>query len=312
MNTLKKRLISLSLLTCIGFTSVAGCSSKSSSSSEKNYSAESGSSDSSVSEDNISDVPIEAITNEDGHPVIWPVQSGEVGDGGVSADNGMDLSGMDPEDVDTSPEPEIEYVTVVNENGEPVTESVPVTNASGEAVTEAGGQPVTEFVPVTSAVSKENTQSDYKSKSEGRYILWMDISKDEDFIFNDQFIKLKFKIKENIPEGDYPISIVTDLSSIKGKSVDPDRIVNGVIKVGGSTPQAVDYSSDGFVVYGDVVGAKPGDTIDYYINCKNNPGLAAVLMWVYFDSNAMECQSIKSAGQFAEIDDHPETGKSSN
>ncbi len=292
-------------------TSVVGCGSKESSSSEKGYSAESSSSD---EDQETTDKPIdiEAITNESGNPIKLPVQSGEAGSGGVTAENGMNLSGLDPEDVNTSPEPEIETVTVVNENGEPVTESVPVTNANGEAVTEAGGQPVTEFVPVTSVVAKGNQTSDYQSNSEGRYVLWMDISKDENFVFNDQFIKVQFKIKDDAPDGNYPISIVTDLSSIKGVSIDPDKIVNGTIKVGGSTPAEKDYSNNGFVVYGDTIGAKAGDTVDFYINCKNNPGLAAVLLWFYYDSNALECKSVKSAGEFAEIDGHPETGKSSS
>ncbi|NLT09631.1 MAG: hypothetical protein GXY08_09030 [Ruminococcus sp.] len=311
MNTLKKRLIALSLFTCVAMSSVVGCGSNSSSSSEKNYSADSSSSDESVTEEKAA-IDIEAITNASGNPIKLPVQSGEAGNGGVTAENGMNLSGLDPEDVNTSPEPDIETVTVVNENGEPVTESVPVTNANGEAVTEAGGQPVTEFVPVTSVIAKEITNPDYKSNSEGRYVLWMDISKDENFVFNDQFIKVQFKIKEDTPDGNYPISIVTDLSSIKGVSIDPDKIVNGTIKVGGTAPAAKDHSNEGFVVYGDTIGAKAGDTVDFYINCKNNPGLAAVLLWFYYDSNAMECKSVKSAGEFAEIDGHPETGKSEN
>ena len=128
-----------------------------------------------------------------------PIQSGSINGGNVTADNGMNLNGPDPESVDSSPEPATESVTVVDENGEPVTESVEVTNASGETVTEANGQPVTEFVPVTSISKADNTSvENYTSNTQGQYILWVDISKDENFFFNDQFIKVTFKIKDNI------------------------------------------------------------------------------------------------------------------
>jgi hypothetical protein len=314
MNTLKKRLISLALLTCFAFTSAVGCSSNDSSNSEKGYTSGSDVQNGTAAANNASpadDVTIAAITNEEGNPIIMPIQSGSINGGNVTADNGMNLNGPDPESVDSSPEPATESVTVVDENGEPVTESVEVTNASGETVTEANGQPVTEFVPVTSISKADNTSvENYTSNTQGQYILWVDISKDENFFFNDQFIKVTFKIKDNIPEGDYPITLVTDFSSISGVSIEPDKVVNGTIRVGGSKIAAADVSSEsGFVVYGDNVNAKPGEEVEFYINCKNNPGLAAILMWFYYDSNAMDFVDLESVGEFGDIAANPSTGK---
>ena len=331
MNTLKRRLIALALLTCFAFASVTGCSSKSSSSSsEKNYSTDdsTGESDKNVEDNNNNDndstqsqnnaneekeeVSIEAITNEKGNPIIFPVQSGSLGNGGVSSEGGMSLDGPDPSSIDTSPKTSGGVKEVVDDNGQTVTEAVPVTNAQGEAVTEAGGQPVTEYVPVTSIAAAPDV-SDYKSNSQGQYVLWVDISKNKNFVFNNEFIDVQFKIKDNIPDGDYPISIVTDFSSIDGVTIDPDKIINGTITVGSGTVQKVDVSSEsGFVVYGDNVSCKQGDTIHFHINAKDNPGLAAILLWFYYDSNAMTVENVDSTGEFAKVSARPSTGTGQN
>ena len=77
-------------------------------------------------------------------------------------------------------------------------------------------------------------------------------------------------------------------------------MLNGTIKVGGTIdPQ--DIKSDGITVYADNISAKAGDTIDYYLNLKNNPGLAAILVWFYYDKNAMEVLSVEPAGEFLEV-----------
>lgn len=41
---------------------------------------------------------------------------------------------------------------------------------------------------------------------------------------------------------------------------------------------------------------------------KNNPGLAAVLMWFYYDSNAIEIEDVTAAGEF-ETFARPQTGE---
>ncbi|MCM1006815.1 MAG: hypothetical protein NC485_02610 [Ruminococcus flavefaciens] len=297
MNTLKKRLISLALLCCFALASVTGCSDKNSSkSSESDHiSANDGNTDSTNGGNNINDLPIEIVTKENGDLLAFPFQSNDVPNSNISNENGMNLSGPDSSSIDVSPQAPTESVTVVNEAGEPVTE--------------ANGQPVTEFVTVPTESSSENATSNYKSQTNGRYILWVDISKDENYVFNDEFVKVTMKIKEDIPDGDYPISFATDLSTIAGVHVDPDKIYTGTVRVGDGEIQAQDVSSEtGFVVYGDNISCKQGDTVDFYINMKNNPGLAAVLMWFYYDSNAIEIEDVCSAGEF-ETFAYPQTGE---
>lgn len=299
MNTLKKRLISIALLCCFAMASVTGCSDKNSSNKNSDSISENNSSDS----DNAEDLSIEIITNAKGDTVAFPFQSDSIRNNQISNGNNMDILGGDPDSIDVSPQ-------VSQDSSEPATESVTVVNEDGEPVTEADGQPVTEYVTVPASSSEGTTVSDYKSLTDGRYVLWVDISKDENYYFNDEFIKVTMKIKENIPNGDYPISLVTDFSTIKGVSIDPDKVIQGTVRVGsGSVISAQDVSSeDAFIVYGDNVSCKQGDTIDYYINMKNNPGLAAVLMWFYYDSNAIEIESVTAAGEFRTFA-RPQTGE---
>ena len=149
--------------------------------------------------------------------------------------------------------------------------------------------------------SKSESGSDYVSKTDSKYCLWIDISKDSDYKFNGEFIEVYFKLKKDIPEKDYAVRFKTDFSSIEGASLTPDKIVQGNIRVGGSI-EAQDVSSEsGFVAYGDNVSAKAGDEVVYRINLKNNPGMAAMLVWIYYDSNAMEVEDVIPAGEFADI-----------
>ncbi len=305
MNTLKKRLISLALLCCFALASVTGCSDKNSSknSESDHISVNDGDTDSSNGNggEMINDTPIEIITNNNGNPIAFPFQSEDVQNGQISNENGMNLAGPDSSSIDVSPS--------IDTSSQTPTESVTVVDEDGEPVTEANGQPVTEYVTVPAESTSENAASDYKSKTNGRYVLWVDISKDENYVFNDEFVKVTMKIKDNIPDGDYPISLVTDLSTIAGVSVDPDKIFAGTVRVGGGEIQAQDFSSEtGFVVYGDNISCKQGDTVDFYINMKNNPGLAAVLMWFYYDSNAIEIEDVTAAGEF-ETFARPQTGE---
>lgn len=140
------------------------------------------------------------------------------------------------------------------------------------------------------------------SLNDSRYFFWLDLSKDKNFVFNDQFIKVTFKIKEDAPDNDYTIKLKPDLSDIGGVSIYPDKVIDGTVRVGGESIDPADVSAEeGLTVYGDNVACKQGDTIDYYINIKNNNGLAAALVWFYFDSNAMEFESAEETGEFADM-----------
>ncbi len=294
MSNFRKKAIALASVACVALTSFASCMDSKSSSSNAGSKADSNVSENATDADGNTvananngngssgngssggDVDFENIVNDQGQVVVTPFQSGSSDDFGIPAPE-VDLDSDDP---------------VAKE---PATEIVEVTEANGEKATDSAGNVVTQIVTKPADSSADN----YKSKTESKYCFWIDISKDSDYVFNDQFIKVTFNLKDNIPDRDYPVRFNPDLSSVAGKSITPDKVVQGTIRVGGDIAAQNVSSESGFVVYGDNVSAKAGDTVDYYLNIKNNPGLAGILVWVYYDANAMDVESIRPAGEFA-------------
>lgn len=306
MNNFKKRLIALVALTCVALSAFAGCADKDGDSDSDKKSKKNETSQS-------SEEPMTAM------PFQW---------GGAGTDNEITIDGVDINDDDPVKADHVDPTKASSETsesdtttgttayiaGEPVTEIVTVTNAGGEAVTQANGEPVTEVknitnsTPVPTTGNNENndttdsTQSEYVSNTKGMYAMWIDISKNEDFVFNDSVIKVVFKVKDTAPDGVYDISISPDLSSVEGVTINADTIINGSIKVGDGSADAVDPSAmNGFAVYGDHLSAKQGDTVELSINMKDNPGLAAFCIWYYYDSNALEVIDCYPDGEFAEV-----------
>ena len=243
-------------------------------------------------------------------------------------------------------EPITEVVAVTEANGQAVTEAdgQPVTevkiianampetdnsansNTAGDNSTDNNNSTPDENTQNPESTGAENNQnpeqtptnapeatSEYVSNTKGMYAMWIDISKNEDFVFNGSVIKVTFKVKENAPDGIYNISLNPDLSSIEGVTINPDTILNGSIKVGDGTADSVDPSSmNGYAIYGDNLTAKQGDTVEFSINMKDNPGLAAMVMWYYYDSNALEVINCVPDGEFAEVSSNStQTGEKS-
>ncbi|WP_024861581.1 hypothetical protein [Ruminococcus flavefaciens] len=282
MTDIRKKAIALAAVACVAITSAASCSKKGASSSNNGTSAGSNSSSQSSANDGPT---LENIENASGAVVITPFQTGSPADlantGLTPPDTDIDLDSDDPQTKTTT---------------QPATEIVEVTEANGEKATDANGAVVTQVVTKPTEAS-----SDYKSKTDSRYCMWIDISKDSDYVFNGDFIEVVFKLKDNIPNKDYPVRFNPDFSTISGKSVSPDSVIQGNIRVGGTIDDQDVSSETGFVAYGDNVSAKAGDEVTYHINLKNNPGLAAMLVWVYYDSNAMEVEGIYPSGEFAKF-----------
>lgn len=306
MNNFKKRLIALVALTCVALSAFAGCA-------DKDGDSDSGKKSKNNETSQSSEEPMTAM------PFQW---------GGAGTDNEITIDGVDINDDDPVKADHVDPTKASGETsesdtttgttayiaGEPVTEIVTVTNAGGEAVTQDNGEPVTEVKTITNSTpvpttgnnsnndTTDSTQSEYVSNTKGMYAMWIDISKNEDFVFNDSVIKVIFKVKDTAPDGVYDISISPDLSSVEGVTINADTIVNGSIKVGDGSADAVDPSAmNGFAIYGDHLSAKQGDTVELSINMKDNPGLAAFCIWYYYDSNALEVVDCYPDGEFAEV-----------
>lgn len=312
MKNFKKRIIALIALTCVALSAFAGCSSKDNSDSKGNNSDNS-----------------ESTTEKPN--LVSPFQWGDADSSDITID-GVEINADDPVKADhvdptkASDESSSESSTEDEKNkeegstgyvaGEPITEIVAVTEANGEAVTQADGQPVTEVKTITNSTPTPDTSSsndnnssvgsnsdpDYVASTKGKYAMWIDISQGQGLVFNDSIIKVTLKVKDDAPNGIYDIPIQPDLSSYEGVTITPDTIMNGSIKIGDVAADSVDPSSmNGFAVYGDKLSAKQGDTIEFHINMKDNPGLAALCIWYYYDSNAFEIVDCVPDGEFAEI-----------
>ena len=307
MRNIRKRLIAIAVLACVVLSSAVGCSNNSvgkgnsatktqvSGKEEPSEESSDTSNDSSITE---AAAP-EKIENEEGNFVATPFTVGSASDGNALGlvDANATANSSDSSDSQAA-------TTKI--------ETVVVTDAQGSEVTDAKGTKVTETVVVTSPATSPASDGDYKSDFEGMYAMWLDISSGENYVFNGQYIKITFKIKDGIPDKDYAVRINPDFSSNEGKSIHPDKVVQGTIRVGSGDiePANVDGES-GFILYGDNVACKQGDTIDYYINLKDNPGLVATLLWFYYDKNAMVVESVAPVGEFEEIAKHStDIGKS--
>lgn len=239
-----------------------------------------------------------------------------------------DTTGNTPQDATAG---NVEYVEVTDASGETVTQFVAVTDAGGAQVTEADGQVRTEAVPVTEAVTvPENVTSPKTSENPGGeqnttvqstgkpedptnapatkpssnrkivHSFWFDISKKSDFVFNGDFVSVKFKVKEDAPDGIYEADMVmTDFANYAGETLYPENTVNPKICVNKSAEQSKEYS--GFSVYGDNVSCKPGDEITVTFKISGNPGMCAVIFRFAYDQNIFEMLSCEPAGEYAEI-----------
>ncbi len=298
MKNFKKRIIAFVAICCVAITAI-GCS-------NSDKSSKSG------TEEEILNSPIEYETNENGAYIKAPLQEVAPGVPGISVDDGVDIDAPDNVQGSTSKkEPATAYVVATDSNNQPVTEMVPVTDASGEKMTDADGQEVTEAVTVTEVVTVEPTEpeEEYVSKTKKKYLYWMDISKNADFKFEGQFIKLKFKIKDDAPERDYPVTINPDFAADSGVSLNNQvRTLNGTIRVGGDIEEQDISSLGGIKLYADNVSAKPGESVECYLNIKDNPGMVAAIIWVSYDSNAMDFTGFEPVGEFKEIAKGVSTG----
>lgn len=248
----------------------------------------------------------------------------EIGDTTLNLDAADPVAA--PTEAAVAQEPATEEVIedVTDASGAPVTEVVYVTEPSGEQATDGAGAVVTEIAKVTQIVVKpvettaaptqaaEGTTaaSEYTAAEKGRYAMWMDISGDVDKYFEDEMLQLTFKVKDTAPDGDYTIRLTPEYSSIAGVSLKPSKVVNGTIRVNNGAIEAHDMSAETgqLILYADNVACKQGDTIDCYINIKNNIGLAAFMIWFYYDTNALEFVDACAAGEYSEIARQTEIG----
>lgn len=300
MNNIRKRIIALISVLAVALTGLAGCA--------KDKDESSG-----LTEAN-KYLPLHFGDEDDGLSI-------EIGDTTLNLDAADPVA--DPTDAPVEVEPATEEVVedVTDASGDPVTEVVYVTEPSGEQATDGAGAVVTEIAKVTQIVVKPvetpstptqaaEEDSGYTPLEKGRYAMWLDISEDVNKYFEDEMLKLTFKVKDTAPDGDYTVRLNVEYSDIAGVSVKPSKVVNGTIRVNNGSIEAHDMSSEtgSYILYADNVACKQGEEVECYINIKNNAGLAAFMIRFYFDTNALEFVDACAAGEYEAIARQTEIG----
>lgn len=193
---------------------------------------------------------------------------------------GVDMGGEDEVQQDAT-EPATEAPTVV------VTKQVTVTEAGGEPATDAKGEAVTEVV---TSIQTEAVQ--YVPSIFSDYIYWLDMSDNNgeyDKVFNGEMFVFEFKIKDNVPDGNYEITLSNpDFVNWDEEQLDV-KTINGYVTVGDAAPaQSAQVQPGQFTVAAVGGSGKVGDTVKVVINASDNPGLVGLLLRVSFDQNALE------------------------
>ncbi len=117
---------------------------------------------------------------------------------------------------------------------------------------------------------------------------WMDISKEQDYVFNGEYLTAEFKIKEGTADGIYPITLDwLDFANWDGETVEFTG-VDGAIIVGGEATENK-FNDDGTpqVMVSNVSG-KAGDTVKVAIHIENNPGVVANILRFGYNSDVLE------------------------
>lgn len=191
---------------------------------------------------------------------------------------------------------------------EDVTEFVDVTDEAGQPVTDANGVKQTEVVVVgTRPVSGSGNDSsrvddgnDDSSTADGNSggnagsytpsydtckAYWLDMSKAEDYVFNGEFLIITFQVNEDIPDGNYPVTIAaTDIASWDLVTYDP-VIINGEVSVN-STPTEQQTAGSDFTLKVNSTEAKQGDVATVVVDLSNNPGFVGFVVDIQYDANA--------------------------
>lgn len=185
-------------------------------------------------------------------------------------------------------------------------EYVVVTDANGKAVTDTNGKQVTTPAKTTTANGNSNSSNgssnnnassgdsssdNYQPNMTRRALYWLDMSEQENFVFNGETIVLTFKIKDNAADGNYAVNICkeTDFADYSAEGRITADLIDGTVTVGNATPEEARNAQSGkFTVSVGSASGKDGDEVKVPINFSDNPGLVGMIFWFEYDSNALE------------------------
>lgn len=177
---------------------------------------------------------------------------------------------------------------------EVVTKQVVVTEKNGSPSKDTNGQTVTEVVT--------EVQNKYVSAPVSKPVYWLDMTGNSDKVFNGDMMILEFKIKENTPDGNYPIVLSSpDFVNWAEEQLDV-KTVGGYVTVGDATPTQPSQVQPGqFTISSSCASGKVGDTITISLDISDNPGIVGMLFKVEFDSAALEFVSAETGSAMEDV-----------
>lgn len=176
------------------------------------------------------------------------------------------------------------------------------TDINGAAVTEAGGSEVTELY--TGETNAASYTPGYTPSIKTYQAYWLDISKRKDFVFDGNLLEFEVKVKENTPDGVYPVEVYfADLSNYSANTdenaakLSAVKFIPGYVCVNSDQPEQPKVGSD-MMLTPETVSAKPGETVRMNVRVDNNPGIVAFVIRLHYDENAI---SIENAGAGSDL-----------
>ena len=179
------------------------------------------------------------------------------------------------------------------------------TDINGAAVTEAGGKEATELY--TGETNAASYSQGYTPNIKTYQAYWLDISKKKDFVFDGNLLAFEIKVKEDTPDGIYPVEVYfADLSNYSANTdenaakLDAVKFIPGYVCVNSEKPAQQAVGTD-MTLTPETVSAKPGETVLMNLRVDNNPGLVAFVIRVHYDENAI---TIVDAGAGSDLGKH--------
>lgn len=176
------------------------------------------------------------------------------------------------------------------------------TDINGAVVTEANGSEATELY--TGSTNAASYAKDYEPNIKSYQAYWLDISKKQDFVFDGNLLEFEVKVKDNVPDGIYPVEVYfADLSNYSANTddnaakLDAVKFIPGYICVNSDAPEKPALGTD-MTLTPDTVSAKPGETVRMNLRVDNNPGIVAFVIRMSYDDNAI---SIEDAGAGSDL-----------
>ena len=214
----------------------------------------------------------------------------------AAGQNVTDAAGEDVTEVTVVATRPLETEAATRQDGETQDTSEGETQATSEGETTAENIQATTTAPVVT--DAPTTAASYTPAYDTCKAYWLDMSKMGDFTFDGEFLTVTFQVKQDIPDGSYPVTISkTDIASWEEVKYTP-KLINGEVAVNQKTAGQEAMPEKDFTLKVNSVEAKQGQTVTMTIDLANNPGFCGFVIDIKYDSNAMSIVEAKGGKDY--------------